>query len=120
MILIINSAGVRSNKVQLHSKYLPFSSSVVVGILREASHQVVHKDLRNLVSPNLSKQLDDDDFIEYLKNNTTSSVMKEYLDLSLSVLGDINKYKIIGFSIFAHINFAYGLALAPCVRIVVR
>jgi len=117
MILIINSAGVLPNKIDSHSKYLPFPSAIVVNILKQAGFESVHHvDLRNRVSPYLTTQLIQDDFDAYLSNDEINSRMEEYFNLSLDCLPDLNKIKIIGFSIFSHINYAYGLALAKYIN----
>jgi len=118
MILIINSAGVLPNKINSHSKYLPFPSAIVVNILKQAGFEkVYHVDLRNRVSPYLTTQLVQDDFDNYLSNNKINVCMEEYFNLSLDCLPDLKNIKIIGFSIFSHINYAYGLALAKYIKL---
>lgn len=114
MILIINSAGTydEKNSIEKNSRELPNGSAVVVGGLRKQGFKVMHKDLRNLVSPCLSQQLTKSDFDAFLKHDQRTPMMNEYLSLAFSVLPDLAQVKLLGFSVFSHINYLYALALA--------
>lgn len=114
MILIINSAGIydESNKIAKYARELPNSSAVIVGGLRKQGYPVVHKDLRNLVSPFLPQQLAANDFFEFLKSGRKTPLMEDYLSHSLEVLPNLEDVKLIGISVFSHVNYLYTLALA--------
>ena len=102
MIVIINSAGVRgsqSNIIERHSKYLPYASSVIVAVLRKNGFNVMHKDLRNSVTPMLSSQLSQNDFEKWLDFDIRTTLMEEYLARSLEVLPDLAMVKMVGISI---------------------
>lgn len=114
MILIINSAGLNTEQYRIikHSKELPLGSAIIVGGLRQSGYRVAHRDLRNMVSPYLAKQLELDDFRQYLDKDLKTPLMREYLTRSLDSLPDLNEVKLIGISVFSHINYYYALALS--------
>ena len=119
MILIINSAGVRgtqSRVIERQSKYLPYASAIIVALLRKNGFNVMHKDLRNSVTPILSSQFSFNDFEKWLDLDSKTPLMKEYLARSFDVLPDLASVRMVGISIFTHNNFSYALSLAKEIK----
>ena len=119
MILIINSAGVRgiySRVIDRQSRYLPYASSVIVARLRKNGFPVIHKDLRNSITPILSRQLCFNDFEKWLNSDIKTPSMKEYLARSFDVFPDLAIVRMVGFSIFTHNNYFYALSLAKEIK----
>ena len=118
-ILIINAAGVRGSRqdiVERQTKYLPYSSAVIVARLRKQGFRVAHRDLRNTVTPALPEQLPFEDFDEWLSGHKKTPQMEEVLKRSVDLLPDLSLVGLIGISIFTHNNYPYALSLAKEIK----
>jgi radical SAM superfamily enzyme YgiQ (UPF0313 family) len=120
MILLINSAGISEEKSyaarRINSRILPYPSAVIVAHLRKRGFRVVHRDLRNSVSPRMSSQLPYHEFVEWLESGRETTLMKEFMERAFMELPDLNAVKMVGFSIFHFRNYLYALALAKKIK----
>jgi len=118
-ILIINAAGVRGSQTEIverQTKYLPYSTAVIVARLRKEGFKAAHRDLRNTVTPALPAQLTFEDFEEWLIHHEKTRRMAHLLGMSVDLLPDLSTVGLIGISVFTHNNYPYALALAKEIK----
>lgn len=116
MILLLNSAGIHQelgrDSLEQHQTLLPYGPAILVNTLKQSGFPSVFKDLRNLVSPTLSRQVEPTDFEKYFLDGEVSPLLQEFFDKAFAVIPEIEKVTLIAISVFCYLNYPYALVLA--------